>query len=107
MYLRLRDLVKTFPARGGNKEVTAVNHISLDIERGDLITLLGPSGCGKTTTLRLIAGFEFPTSGQILLDGGAINDLPPHRRGMSMVFQSYAIFPSRIVAMSFCEPRSW
>ena len=57
------------------------------------MTLLGPSGCGKTTTLRLIAGFEFPTAGQILLDGTPINDLPPHRRDMSMVFQSYAIFP--------------
>jgi len=58
-----------------------------------LITLLGPSGCGKTTTLRMIAGFEFPTQGEILLDGQAINMLPPHQREMSMVFQSYAIFP--------------
>ena len=57
------------------------------------MTLLGPSGCGKTTTLRLIAGFEFPTTGRIVLDGEAINDLPPHRRDMAMVFQSYAIFP--------------
>lgn len=58
-----------------------------------MVTLLGPSGCGKTTTLRLIAGFEFPTAGRISLDGAVINDLPPHRRDMSMVFQSYAIFP--------------
>jgi iron(III) transport system ATP-binding protein len=73
--------------------VTAVAGVSLDIKQGDLVTLLGPSGCGKTTTLRLIAGFEFPTAGQILLDGREINNLPPHRRDMSMVFQSYAIFP--------------
>lgn len=93
MYLVLQDLVKKFAGRGGVGEVTAVNGVSLNINQGDLVTLLGPSGCGKTTTLRMIAGFEFPTSGQILLDGKAINDLPPHRRGMSMVFQSYAIFP--------------
>ncbi len=97
MYLVLQDLVKKFASRGGaakgEGEVTAVNGVSLDIQQGDLVTLLGPSGCGKTTTLRMIAGFEFPTSGQILLDGKAINDLPPHRRDMSMVFQSYAIFP--------------
>jgi iron(III) transport system ATP-binding protein len=93
MYLILDNLVKTFASRGGVGEVTAVNGVSLEIQQGELVTLLGPSGCGKTTTLRLIAGFEFPTSGRILLDGNAINDLPPHRRDMSMVFQSYAIFP--------------
>ncbi len=58
-----------------------------------MVTLLGPSGCGKTTTLRMIAGFEFPTMGRIILDGKEINSLPPHKREMSMVFQSYAIFP--------------
>jgi len=93
MYLRLQDLVKIFPARQGSSEVAAVDHVSLDIEQGELITLLGPSGCGKTTTLRMIAGFEFPTQGSILLDGRPINMLPPHKREMSMVFQSYAIFP--------------
>lgn len=93
MYLVLEDVFKVFPPRGGSSEVTAVNGVSLRIEKGELVTLLGPSGCGKTTTLRLIAGFEFPTAGRILLDGQAINDLPPHRRDMSMVFQSYAIFP--------------
>ncbi len=67
MYLILDDLVKTFASRGGVGEVTAVNGVSLEIKQGDLVTLLGPSGCGKTTTLRLIAGFEFPTSGRILL----------------------------------------
>src|SRR5574338_387138 len=93
MYRRLQDTVKIFPHRGGSSEVVAVDHISLDIEQGELITLLGPSGCGKTTTLRMIAGFEFPTQGTILLDGKQINMLPPHQREMSMVFQSYAIFP--------------
>ncbi len=93
MYLTLENIVKTFPPRGGSSEVTAVNGVSVAIEKGELVTLLGPSGCGKTTTLRLIAGFEFPTSGSIQLDGQEINILPPHKRDMSMVFQSYAIFP--------------
>lgn len=92
-YLRLESVSKVFPPRGGVTEVTAVNQVSLDIEKGELVTLLGPSGCGKTTTLRMIAGFEFPTDGKIFLDGVAINALPPHKRDMSMVFQSYAIFP--------------
>jgi iron(III) transport system ATP-binding protein len=93
MYLSLHNVVKIFAARGGGGEVVAVNDVSLDIEKGELVTLLGPSGCGKTTTLRLIAGFEFPTAGEIWLDGQVINDQPPHKREMSMVFQSYAIFP--------------
>src|SRR5512133_2178571 len=93
MYLRLHDIVKIFPSRSDNTAVAAVNHVSLDILQGELVTLLGPSGCGKTTTLRMIAGFEFPTEGSISLDGKPINMLPPHQREMSMVFQSYAIFP--------------
>ena len=94
MYLKLENLTKVFPPQGsGGVEVTAVNCANLDIEKGELITLLGPSGCGKTTTLRMIAGFEFPTIGKIILDEKEINALPPHKREMSMVFQSYAIFP--------------
>ncbi|MEJ2208066.1 MAG: ABC transporter ATP-binding protein [Anaerolineae bacterium] len=93
MYLLLENVVKVFAARGGSGEVTAVDRVSVEIEEGELVTLLGPSGCGKTTTLRLIAGFEFPTEGTIWLDGNVINDEPPHKRNMSMVFQSYAIFP--------------
>jgi iron(III) transport system ATP-binding protein len=93
MYLTLENITKVFPARGGGGEVTAVDDISLEIDKGELVTLLGPSGCGKTTTLRMIAGFEFPTAGDITLDGQDINPLPPHKREMSMVFQSYAIFP--------------
>ncbi|MFN2186259.1 MAG: ABC transporter ATP-binding protein [Anaerolineae bacterium] len=93
MFLVLEDVVKVFPARGGSGEVVAVDHVNIEIGQGELVTLLGPSGCGKTTTLRLIAGFEFPTQGTIALDGKVINDEPPHKRDMSMVFQSYAIFP--------------
>ena len=93
MYLSLKNVVKVFEARGGGGQVIAVNDVSLDIKKGELMTLLGPSGCGKTTTLRLIAGFEFPTAGDLWLDGQVINEQPPHKRDMAMVFQSYAIFP--------------
>jgi len=94
MYLTLEDITKVFPPHhGGVVEVTAVNNVNLNIKKGELVTLLGPSGCGKTTTLRMIAGFEFPTAGKIILDGQEINSLPSHKREMSMVFQSYAIFP--------------
>ena len=94
MYLTLDHLAKKFPARGKQGgEVIAVDDISLEIEKGKFVTLLGPSGCGKTTTLRLIAGFEFPTQGRIFLDGQRLDDVPPNRRDMAMVFQSYAIFP--------------
>jgi iron(III) transport system ATP-binding protein len=93
MYLTLENITKAFPARGNIGEVIAVRDVNLEIRKGELVTLLGPSGCGKTTTLRMIAGFEFPTTGRIVLDGVEINSLPPHKREMSMVFQSYAIFP--------------
>jgi len=93
MYLTLENITKVFPPHSGGVEVTAVKDVSLEVKKGELITLLGPSGCGKTTTLRMIAGFEFPTVGKIILDGQEINPLPPHKREMSMVFQSYAIFP--------------
>ena len=93
MYLVLDNVYKVFASRGGVGDVTAVDDVSLQIEEGEFVTLLGPSGCGKTTTLRMVAGFEFPTAGEILLDGKQINQLPPHKRDMSMVFQSYAIFP--------------
>src|SRR5574338_1128161 len=93
MYLTLKNLTKVFPPRGNVGEVTAVHDVNLEINKGELVTLLGPSGCGNTTTLRMIAGFEFPTEGTITLDGQEINSLPPHKRDMSMVFQSYAIFP--------------
>jgi spermidine/putrescine transport system ATP-binding protein len=72
---------------------TAVDDIHLQIASGEFFSLLGPSGCGKTTTLRLIAGFEQPTAGQILLDGVDVSGVPPHRRNVNTVFQSYALFP--------------
>jgi iron(III) transport system ATP-binding protein len=92
-YLILDHIVKRFPARGGAGEVVAVDDISLHVEKGEFVTLLGPSGCGKTTTLRMIAGFELPSAGRLILDGDVINDRPPNRREMAMVFQSYALFP--------------
>jgi spermidine/putrescine transport system ATP-binding protein len=71
----------------------AVDSIDLDIASGEFFSLLGPSGCGKTTTLRLIAGFEQPTAGRILLDGVDVSGVPPHKRNVNTVFQSYALFP--------------
>src|ERR671919_543749 len=83
----LVDLVKRFA------DVTAVAGINLDMPPGEFFSLLGPSGCGKTTTLRLIAGFERPDEGQILIDGRDVAALPPYRRDVNTVFQSYALFP--------------
>ena len=94
--LRLESLTKTFVNRGAH--VTAVDDVSLDIAPGEFITLLGPSGCGKTTTLRIVAGFETATSGSVYLDERPIDDVPAQRREMSMVFQSYALFPHMTVA---------
>ena len=91
--VELQDLVKIFPAYGSQTEFTAVNHVSLTVEPGEMVTLLGPSGCGKTTILRMIAGFETPTSGCVLVDGKDISHLPPHKRNVGMMFQSYALFP--------------
>lgn len=81
----------------GKSRTPAVNDISLFIEAGKLVTLLGPSGCGKTTTLRMIAGLELASSGQILIGGADVTRLPPTERDVSMVFQSYALFPHMTV----------
>jgi spermidine/putrescine transport system ATP-binding protein len=70
-----------------------LKNINLDIKDKEFVTLLGPSGCGKTTTLRIIGGFLTPTSGDVMLDGKRINDLPPHKRDVNTVFQKYALFP--------------
>ncbi|MBO5509191.1 MAG: ATP-binding cassette domain-containing protein, partial [Lachnospiraceae bacterium] len=72
---------------------TAVEDFNLEVKRGEFVTLLGPSGCGKTTTLRMIAGFEIPTEGQILMDGEDISKLPAYERPINTVFQRYALFP--------------
>jgi spermidine/putrescine ABC transporter ATP-binding subunit len=75
-----------------------VDHVSLDIEPGEFFALLGPSGCGKTTLLRMLAGLEVPTEGQVLIDGQDMGDIPPNKRAVNMVFQSYAVFPHMTVA---------
>lgn len=81
-----------------------VNDLTLDIAEGEFVSLLGPSGSGKTTLLMMLAGFEHPTAGTILLDGQPINDLPPHRRNMGVVFQSYALFPHMTVGENIAFP---
>lgn len=79
-------------------KVVAVDNVSLTIEEGEFFSLLGPSGCGKTTLLRMLAGFEVPTEGRILIDGQDVSQTPPNRRPVNMVFQSYAVFPHMSVA---------
>ena len=90
-FLVLKSLVKVFGA--GENAFTAVDNVNIDVKEGELVTLLGPSGCGKTTTLRMVAGFELPTSGRILIDGDEVSLTPPNRRPTTMVFQNYALFP--------------
>jgi putative spermidine/putrescine transport system ATP-binding protein len=80
------------------KNITALDRISLDVRPGELLSLLGPSGCGKTTTLRLIAGFDFPDEGAVCIDGHDVSHLPPNKRGLGMVFQDYSLFPHLTVA---------
>ena len=92
MRIALRGVTKRFGAS------TAVDELSLDIHPGELVALVGGSGCGKTTTLRLIAGFERPDAGDIRFDDRVVNDIPPSRRGVGIVFQSYALFPTMTVA---------
>ena len=88
-----RGQIELIELRKEFAEVVAVDGIDLDVPGGEFFSLLGPSGCGKTTTLRLIAGFEQPTSGRILLDGGDVAYTPPHKRNVNTVFQNYALFP--------------
>ncbi|MBK8373637.1 ABC transporter ATP-binding protein [Sphingorhabdus sp.] len=90
--IQIRNVTKRFG------KVAAVDNVSLDIMAGEFFVLLGPSGCGKTTLLRMIAGFEVPTEGQILIDGQDMSRVPPNKRPVNMVFQSYAVFPHMSVA---------
>jgi ABC-type Fe3+/spermidine/putrescine transport system ATPase subunit len=85
--ISIRNVSKSFGS------VHAVNQVSMEIGRGEFFSLLGPSGCGKTTLLRMLAGFEVPTSGEIFIDDQPMSAVPPHHRSVNMVFQSYAIFP--------------
>ena len=91
-YLRIVNLKKSYEA------VQVVRDLSLAVDKGEFVSLLGPSGCGKTTTLRIIAGFTAPSAGQIVLGGARIDQVPSHKRGATMVFQNYALFPHMTVA---------
>jgi len=90
--IELRNILKYFAG------VPAVAGISLSVQQGEFLTLLGPSGCGKTTTLRMVAGFERPSAGEILIAGRSVTNLPPNRRNVNTVFQNYALFPHMNVA---------
>ncbi|MDL2235382.1 ABC transporter ATP-binding protein [Christensenellaceae bacterium OttesenSCG-928-L17] len=91
--VKMRGVTKVFAQHEGKGDFTAVNNIDLDINDGELVTLLGPSGCGKTTTLRMISGFEYPTVGKIYIGEQNVANVPPNKRDIGMVFQSYALFP--------------
>ena len=85
--IELHDVSKSF----GNFQ--AVKHADFSIRHGEFFAMLGPSGCGKTTTLKMIAGFEQPTTGQVILEGVDVSSVPPHKRNVNTVFQQYALFP--------------
>ena len=89
--LCVRNLTKEFAVGAG--KVVAVDRVTFDVRGGEFFTMLGPSGCGKTTTLRVIAGLEQATSGEITIDGRDFMPVPPQQRNIGMVFQSYALFP--------------
>lgn len=92
----LENITKIFGSKQEEK-VTAVDDFNININQGELVTLLGPSGCGKTTTLRMIAGFETPTNGKIYFEGENVSNVPPNKRNTAMVFQSYGLFPHMTV----------
>ena len=98
MGITLHNLTKSFGS------TVVVDDLSLEINSGEFVVLLGPSGCGKTTTLRMLAGLEEISSGEILIDGKRVNDLPPQRRDVAMVFQSYALYPHMSVADNIGYP---
>jgi spermidine/putrescine transport system ATP-binding protein len=97
--IQAKNVTKVFQS-AGNDEVRALDNVSVTIRENEFFTLLGPSGCGKTTLLRLIAGFDFPTQGEILLYGQDIAPLPPYKRPVNTVFQNYALFPHMTVAQN-------
>ena len=91
--VKINNLVKTYTDDRGRPTFTAVKNINLEIKDGEFMVLVGPSGCGKSTTLRMVAGLEKISSGTISIGGKVVNDLEPKDRGISMVFQSYALYP--------------
>ncbi len=93
-YLSLNNVTKQFG------DVVVVDNFNLEMEKGEFVSFLGPSGCGKTTTLRMVAGFEIPTSGTITLDGNDITNKAPNQRNVGMIFQAYALFPNMTVAQN-------
>ena len=98
-YLEIQGLQKTYP-----HGTEAVKEISLSVEEGEFIVLLGPSGCGKTTTLRMLAGLEIPTGGQIVLNDRNLTNLPSSHRDVGFVFQFYALYPHMTVAQNISFP---
>jgi putative spermidine/putrescine transport system ATP-binding protein len=98
-FVEFRDVQKSYDG-----ETLVVKDFNLSIARGEFLTMLGPSGSGKTTCLMMLAGFEPVTNGEILLDGNPINNVPPHKRGIGMVFQNYALFPHMSVAENLAFP---
>ncbi|WP_342713482.1 ABC transporter ATP-binding protein [Bradyrhizobium sp. B124] len=98
-FVRFSDVQKTYDG-----ETLVVKNLNLDIARGEFLTMLGPSGSGKTTTLMMLAGFEVPTRGSILLEGRSIDAMPPHKRDIGMVFQNYALFPHMTVEENLAFP---
>src|SRR5215467_1398406 len=95
-----RNLTKVFK----EGQLGAVNDVNLETREGEFLVFLGPSGCGKTTLLRMIAGLEQPTAGEILIGGRVVNDLPPRARKIAMVFQSYALYPHMTVFRNIAFP---
>ncbi|MEC9345669.1 MAG: ABC transporter ATP-binding protein [Pseudomonadota bacterium] len=98
-FVRFREVQKSYDG-----EILVVKNLNLDIAKGEFLTMLGPSGSGKTTCLMMLAGFETPTHGEIILDGAPINNVPPHKRDIGMVFQNYALFPHMTVAENLAFP---
>ncbi|MGY3361784.1 ABC-type Fe3+/spermidine/putrescine transport system ATPase subunit [Bradyrhizobium sp. GM0.4] len=98
-FVKFSDIQKTYDG-----ETLVVKNLNLEISRGEFLTMLGPSGSGKTTTLMMLAGFEVPTQGAIILEGRSIDNMPPHKRDIGMVFQNYALFPHMTVEENLAFP---
>ena len=98
-FVRFQNVQKSYDG-----EVLVVKDLNLDIPKGEFLTMLGPSGSGKTTCLMMLAGFETATHGIISLNGNPINNIPPHKRGIGMVFQNYALFPHMTVSENLSFP---